>query len=84
MKAVALVLVLAVVCIALFVTGVFSPRRSRKMQRSVDRLTEKGKAKGENNGGKAGDMTAGMLRRMRKAADASARKGRDIHDHLTG
>jgi hypothetical protein len=83
MKALLLLGVLAVVCVVLFVVGVFSPRRSRRMQEGVDRLTRTGERKSDQKAGRFGDATERGLRLMRKAADRSARKGRDAHQKLT-
>ena len=65
------------------VVGVVSPRRSRRMQISVDRLSRKGEDTSDRNAGKVGDANRKMLEKMRHAADASAEKGRDVHDRLT-
>jgi hypothetical protein len=82
-KALVLIVILALVCVVLFVVGAFSPKRSRRLQRSVDRLSGKGEAKADRHAGRAGDLTEEMLERMRRAADASARKGRDVHKRIT-
>ena len=82
MKALAVVAILAVVCIVLFVTGVISPRASRRMERKVDGIGRKGQSKGEAKAGKPGDATAKMLKGARHAAATSADKGRRLHDRL--
>lgn len=82
MKAVA-VIVLLLVCVVLFVVGVLSPARSRRMQGSVDKLSKKGQSKSGDRAGRLGDATATALKKSRKAADASARAGRRVHDKIT-
>ena len=83
MKAVLAILILAIVCLVLFVTGLISPGRSRRMQAKVDRLARKGEAKGESSGGRVGDLTRTGVEKMRNAADASADKGREINRRLS-
>ena len=83
MKVLLLVAVLVIVCVVLFVVGVISPRRSRRMQRSVDRASRKGEDKSDRNAGRLGDANRKMLEKMRHAADASAEGGRKVHDRLT-
>ena len=80
MKALILGVVVLLVCAVLFVTGVISPGRSRRMQRGVGRVANKGKRKGDNNAGRFGDMTRDMLQHAHDAADASAEKGRELHN----
>ena len=82
-KALVLIVILALVCMVLFAVGVFSPKRSKRVQRSVDGLARKGEATGDRNAGGAGDATQIMLKRMRQAADASARTGRGVHRRIT-
>ena len=79
MKLVLLFAVVAIICVALFLTGVFSPRRSRKMQRTTDELAAKGESKGERKAGKMGDMARHAVAKSRKAADRSASKGREVN-----
>lgn len=79
MKLVLLFALVAIVCVALFLTGVVSPRRSRDMQRATDELAVKGESKGKRKGGKMGDMARHALVKSRHAADRSAKKGREVH-----
>ena len=79
MKLVLLFAVVAVICVALFLTGVVSPRRSRNMQRATDELAAKGESKGKQKGGKMGDVVRHALVKSRHAADRSASKGREIN-----
>jgi len=83
MKAALLVVVVLVVCIVLFIVGVFAPRRSRRMQQAVDRFSKKGEGKGDRNAGKLGDLTRDALEKSRAAADRSARAGRRVNEKLT-
>ena len=83
MKSLLLILVLIPICVVLFITGVVAPRRSKKMQRGVDRLAKKGEVRGDRNGGRLGDVTQSTLEAMRRAADASARGGRRVNDKVT-
>jgi hypothetical protein len=83
-KALILIVLLAVVCVVLFIAGVISPRRSRRMQEGVDRLSRWGEDKGDRRAGRFGDVSRKSLKKMRGGADASARKGREVHDRFTG
>ncbi len=78
-----MIVVLGVVCLVLFVTGVFSPSKSKRMQNKVDSLARKGEKKGDDKGGKFGDAMQDALKKSRKAADASARAGRRVHEKAT-
>ena len=82
MKALALVVVLLLVCIVLFVVGVFSPRRSLRMQSRVDDLSKKGEGKSDENAGRLGDLSRDGLEKARGAADASARAGRRVNERM--
>ena len=82
MKALVIVLILLVVCVVLFILGVFSPRSSKRLQGGVDKLSKKGEGKSDRNVGKAGDMTRDALEKARGAADASARAGRRVNEKL--
>lgn len=83
MKALLLAVILLVVCIVLFLAGVISPSRSKKMQASVDDLSKKGERKGDENAGRLGDLTSAALEKSRDAADASALAGRGLHERIT-
>ena len=83
MKALLIILVLVIVCIVLFLTGVIAPNRSRKMQSSVDELSRKGEAKSNRSAGRVGDATQTALEKARGAADASAEAGRQVNDKIT-
>jgi hypothetical protein len=75
-----LLLVIVLVCIVLFLAGVFAPERSKKMQAWVAKKLRKGERKGDEEGGKLGDMTNTMLEKSRKATNKSAEGGRAVHD----
>jgi hypothetical protein len=77
-KALALAAIVIVFCTVLFLAGVISPKRSRKLQKGVDKLARKGEVKADRNAGKLGDATQTMLEKSREAADASARAGRRL------
>ncbi len=74
--------VVVVVCVVLFVTGVFRPGRSRRMQDGVARASMKGEEKSDRRGGPFGKATESSLRVARKTTDKSAEAGRDAHDKL--
>lgn len=84
MKVVLVIAVLAVVCVILFVTGLFSPSKSRRMQSRTEGLARKGQDKGEHTAGRMGDMVSSTLKKSRKAAGRSAEKGRELHDRFGG
>ena len=75
---------LLILCIVLFVLGVFSPERSRRAQRAVDDLSKKAEDKSDRNGGRLGDFTRDALETARGAADASARAGRRVNEKVAG
>jgi hypothetical protein len=81
-KTLLFVMIGAVVCVVLFVAGIFRPRRSRRMQGGLDRLTRSGEQKSKRRAGTLGDLTGSALTWMRKAVDKSAEKGRALHDIL--
>lgn len=83
MKALLLLLFLLIVCVVLFVAGVISPRRSKRLQSAVDKLSKKGEDKSDRSAGRVGDATHNALEKARSAADASARSGRRVHDKIT-
>ena len=82
MKTLLLMAIGLVVCLVLFVTGIFLPARSHRMQREVDGLTRKGEQKSKRRAGRFGDLTGSALARMRRAANKSARKGRELRDNV--
>ena len=82
MKLVAVGVVVGVVCVVLFLAGVFRPKRSRRMQERTGALARKAEDKGKQKGGKLGDVAQAVLRRSRHAADRSAEKGRQINERI--
>jgi hypothetical protein len=83
MKTLLLVVVVALVCVVLFVVGVFLPARSRRMQEGVDRLSRTGERKSEEKAGPFRGLTRSGFRLLRGAADKSAEQGREIHHKAT-
>jgi hypothetical protein len=83
MKVILLAVIVVVVCIVLFLSGIFSPNRSRRMQKRVDHLSQGGERKAQK-AGRVGERTGSALRAARRAADKSARKGREIHGRAQG
>ena len=75
--------VVVVLCVVLFVAGVFRPGRSRRMQDGVARASLKAEDKSDRTAGPLGDATESSLRAARKTADKSAEAGRETHDKLT-
>ena len=83
MKLVLLGLVFVVICIVLFALGAVSPGRSKQLQRRVDSASGKGERKGDEKAGRFGDATRRTLEKMRRGADRSAEKGRDVNRRVT-
>ena len=84
MKLLLLAIGLLILCIVLFILGVFSPDRSRRAQRAVDDLSKKAEDRSDKSGGRLGDLTRDALETARGAADASARAGRRANQKMTG
>jgi hypothetical protein len=82
MKVVVLVVVIVAICAVLFVTGVVSPPRSRRLQGLTDRFSMKAERKGDQKGGRLGDFTRDALEKSRRAVDRSAEKGRELRDKI--
>ncbi len=82
MKLLILVLAIAFVCAVLFVAGMISPRRSRRLQDRNDQVVGKVEREGREKAGRLGDFTSKALRKSRHAADQSAVKGRQIHREI--
>jgi hypothetical protein len=83
MKLVLVVVIVVVVCVILFVAGLLFPARSRRMQREVDDVSEKGEEAAERKPGRFRHLTSSALRLMQRAADKSAEKGRELHEEGT-
>jgi hypothetical protein len=66
-------------CIVLFFAGLIAPRRSRRLQRWVDRMFRKGERKANRSAGRVGDATKHALRWTRRAGDRSAAAGRKVN-----
>jgi FtsZ-interacting cell division protein ZipA len=84
MKALILILTLAIVCVVLFVAGVIAPRQSRRMQKGVTNVARKAERKSDRSAGRLGDATEEGIKKMRHAAEASARSGRRVRGRLEG
>lgn len=82
MKTVLLIAVVGVVCVVVFIAGVVSPSRSRRMQQKTDGVTAKGEVKGDQKAGKLGDLARKAFRKSRHAVDLSAEKGREVHHRV--
>ena len=78
-----LLVLIVLVCVVLFLAGVFAPERSKKMQGWVAKKLRKGERKGDENAGKLGDLTNTTLEKSRQASDKSAEGGRAVHDKAT-
>lgn len=84
MKILLVAVVVLIACVVVFVVGVVAPRNSRKLQARAGKSLRKAESKSDRSGGKLGDMTSDSLDKARKAVNASARKGREIHKRTTG
>lgn len=84
MKVAVLIVVAALVCIVLFISGVVSPDASRRLQRKSGGLARKGEERGARKAGKIGDMANRSLRKVRHTADRSAEEGREINERMRG
>ena len=79
-----LIIVAAVLCVVLFLAGVLSPGRSRRWESVTGRWFRRAERKGDESGGRAGDVTRDALGLTRRATEASAERGREVHDKLPG
>lgn len=77
-----LLVLLVVLCVALFVFAVVAPERSRRLQGWYDRALRRGERKGDRDAGKLGDMTESGLKGARRLGDASAEGGRNLSRKL--
>ena len=84
MKALLPMLVLLIVCGVLFVTGVLSPRPSKRMQQAYGDASKKAEEKSNSNGGRVGDIAGDALEKGRHAAEGSGRAGRRVNKKLPG
>ena len=67
---------IAALAVALFVFAFLSPRRSRRLQRGVDRKLEEGKEATDQSATPADDLLQKPLDAAERATDASAEAGR--------
>ena len=79
-KLLLLLVVVVVICVVLFLTGLFSPKRSRRMQQSVKRQNAQARRKSSDSAGKVGDWTRDSLEHAENAVDKSAEAGRAVHE----
>ena len=70
-------MVIVVLALALFVFAFLAPRRSRGVQRDVDRKLEEGKDAAERTPNPADDLLEKPLDLTERAGDASADAGRE-------
>lgn len=82
MKALLPLLILFVVCMVLFIMGVFWPRRSKRMQQAYGDVSKKAEEKSNNSGGRVGDIAGDALEKGRHAAEGSGRAGRRVNNKL--
>ena len=77
------VLLLGIVfCLVLFVAGLVAPRRSRRLQKAMDRFLRKGERRSDRSAGRVGDWTETSLKKVRHAGDKSADAGRALRERL--
>jgi hypothetical protein len=69
-------------CVVLFLAGLIAPRRSRQLQRRVDRLLRKGERRSGGSHGRVGHWTKRSLKVTRRATDKSADAGRTVRGKL--
>ena len=69
-------------CVVLFFAGLIAPKRSRRLQRALDRKFRKAERKSGRSAGRAGDWTQNSIEKLRKAGDKSAHAGRTVREKL--
>ena len=73
---------LVVFVLVLFVAGLVSPRRSKRLQRRLSRILRRGEETSERRAGRLGDWTETAIRLVRKLTDKSAEMGRKLRCKL--
>ena len=68
--------------IVLFLVALVSPRRSKLLQGSFDRMSQKTETKAGDRGGRLGDVFSTSMKQVRRAVDKSADLGRKAHEKL--
>jgi hypothetical protein len=68
--------------IVLFFTGLIAPRRSKRLERWIDRRLRKAQRKGARNAGRIGDWTAKSLAYGQRLADGALACGRRLRRWL--
>jgi hypothetical protein len=71
-----------VFCAVLFVAGFVAPKRSRRLQKGMDRILRKGERKSDRSAGRLGDWTEASLEKVRRVGDKSAEAGRSVRKKL--
>ena len=82
MLAIVLIIVGAVACVVLFVTGLAAPGRSRKAQRAVDMKLDTLQGEAGRAPGRLGKWLARPFAKSEKATNKSARAGRKTRFNL--
>lgn len=77
------VVVGAIGCVVLFLVGVFSPERQKKLQRKAQGLARRAENKTDSSAGRLGDLTRDAIKRARRVGTHSARAGRSLHARIT-
>ncbi len=78
-----LLALVVVFALLLFLVGLVAPRRSKRLQRRLDRKLRRGEDKGDRRAGKLGDWTETAIRWARKISDRSAEWGRKLRQKLS-
>ena len=73
---------IVILCIVLFVVALVSPRKSRKMEKEVDRHAARAAAKARKRDNKVAQLTARSFDKTRSVAHGSAKAGRAGHDKI--
>jgi hypothetical protein len=79
MRALPLIIIGTVV---LFLTGLIAPRRSKRLERWIDRRLQQARRKGKRRAGRIGDWTAKSLAYGQRLADAALAGGRRVRSWL--
>lgn len=80
--AIVLIVVGAVACVVLFVIGLVAPKRSRKVQRAVDRKLDTLQGESARAPGRLATWLAKPFGKSEKATNKSARAGRKTRSKL--
>ena len=84
MKLVPIAIVLfALALLALFLTAVISPGRSRKLQEWIRQWPRKGEERASNRGRSTSERAARLFAKSARATDRTGERGRRIHHEIT-